>query len=311
MFGALLAAVAALGVYEQTSSYFVPPYRSDAREYRSDARFVAGIERRLPPGSAVFNLPYVPFPEGYQQFPAPDQTVPYSQTVNFEYDEVRGYLHSTTLRWSYGAMKGRPANWEAQLAAKPLDLALAGAAAAGFSAVVIDQRGYPGMLGPELRRELRELLGAPPTASQDGQLLFSDLRPYARRLQARHTAAQLAALRSAVLDPLRLSCSTGRLTITNPGRAAHTAALTAGVAGATRVVLGGSVLRSNAGAISQTLRVPAGTASIPVRSLRSSGAALLAPTVIDSAFMPFAPSGVLSIATGVIGPPCARVALGP
>jgi hypothetical protein len=76
------------------------------------------------------------------------------------------------------------------------------------------------------------------------------------------------------------------------------------------VTLAGSSLRSRAGAISEPLRLPAGTTAISVRSPGSSGAALLGPTVIDSAFMPFARSGLPSIATGILGPPCARVVLG-
>ena len=93
---------------------------------------------------------------------------------------------------------------------------------------------------------LRRLLGVGPHYSADHTFLFYDLRPYARRLRAGHTAAQVRALRAATLYPLRLSCSTGRLTIVNPSTVTERAVLTAGVsgggAGALRLSVGRSAI---------------------------------------------------------------------
>ena len=126
---ALFAAVLAFGVFDQTSDYFVPDYATDAAEYRSDAAFVAAIQARLPVGAAVFQLPYVPYPEGYPTTVDSQLVTSYATS----YEQLRGYVHSTTLRWSYGAMKGRPDDWAAQLAAKPVQLAVPAVAAAGFA----------------------------------------------------------------------------------------------------------------------------------------------------------------------------------
>ena len=59
----LLALVLVLGVLDQTSKSFVPPYDGLKAVYRNDGDFVRSIERRLPAGSAVYELPYLPFPE--------------------------------------------------------------------------------------------------------------------------------------------------------------------------------------------------------------------------------------------------------
>ena len=206
-----------IGVVDQTSRFFVPDYARDAGQYHSDGEFAASIERVLPAGASIFQLPYVPFPEGYQPFASPGQTIPFAYPLGFEYEEARPYLQSTGLRWSYGAMKGRAADWPAQLAAQPVTAAVAGAAAAGFDGIEVDLSGYPGTLGDRLRQQLHSVLGVAPLISHAGDLLFYDLRAYAARLRASHPAASVTALRSAVLDPLRLTCATGRLTIVNPG----------------------------------------------------------------------------------------------
>jgi phosphoglycerol transferase len=204
-FAALLGAIVALTVYEQSAASNAPPYARDASEYSSDQRFVAAIERALPAGASVLQLPYVPYPEGYQPYMSPDQTSPFSPQVNFEYELMRGYLQSRELRWSYGAMKGRASDWESRLASLPVSLAVTGAAAAGFDGVYVDLRGYPGGLGPRLQRALGRLLRVAPLGS--GYLLFYDLRPYRGRLSSIHSPGQLAALRDAVLHPRGGACA--------------------------------------------------------------------------------------------------------
>ena len=319
LFALLIGALLTIAVYEQTSSYYAPDYTQDAREFSSDGQFVAAIERRLPAGAEIFQLPYVPFPEGYQPFMSPGQTIPYSNTVNFEYEQARAYLQSDRLRFSYGATKGRPTDWEAQLAAKPLALAVAGAAAAGFQGVVVDPRGYPGPLAAIMKATLRRMLRVHPMPSPDHDLLFYDLRPYRRRMRALHTAAEVAALRSAVLYPVRTACSTGRLTLTNPGAARASAILSATVDAPHRISLAFALPGSSrlvvaidhrSEALRVRLRLPPGESSVGISVAGASLApqvSVIAPTIIDSAYQPFAQPRLEGLRTGVVGPPCDAV----
>jgi hypothetical protein len=319
LYAALLAVVLLFSVYEQTSTYYVPPYRTDASQYRSDALFVRGIEHTLAPRAAVLELPYVPFPEGYQPSFAVGQTDPYNPEFNFEYEPARLYVHSTGLRWSYGAMKGRVQDWVAELAAKPLAAILAAAPAAGFQAAVIDQRAYPQPLLASIRRVLARTLSESGLLSADGEFVFYDLRPYGQRLQAAHSAAQMEALRNAVLHPLRLTCAPGRLSIFNPGLTAHTATLIGQATGGGQLGLAVSapkgatstlqVARAS-GAISEPITVPPGMTRVSITG--QAGAQLIAPTVLDGAFDPFAGSSATATAIrpGILGPPCLRVAAG-
>jgi hypothetical protein len=218
---ATLLAVLVFGVYDQTSESFVPPYATTARQWRSDSRFVTEIERRLPRGASVFQLPYVPFPEGYPETPVGDTVATYST----KYELLRGYLHSKALRWSYGAMKGTPADWSAQLAGQPLPYVLAAALAAGFDGLWVDPAGFEPGKAAQLRSGLRELLGEGPLVSPLGDLWFFDLRPYRSRVERSGHAALLSRLREATLHPLTVACAADGLALENPHGTARTATL--------------------------------------------------------------------------------------
>jgi hypothetical protein len=159
--GVALCVVLAIGILDQTSSASVPPYRTLAAEWRSDEGFVRAIDARLPDGAMVFQLPYVPFPE----------TAPVNRMV--DYDELRGYLHSDDLRWSYGAVKGR-ADPDAALAAEPVPALVRDVAAAGFAGIYVDRFGYTDQAA-QLEGELAAALGTKPLVSENGRLSFFEL----------------------------------------------------------------------------------------------------------------------------------------
>lgn len=221
---AVCAAVLALGIVDETSSFFVPKYEKDAKQWVSDATFVREIEARMPAGAAIFQLPYVPFPEGYgatgTSVSAPNPN--YGTT----YELARGPIHSSgRLRWSYGAMKGRPADWQAPLATQPLYLSLVAATANGFDGLWVDPHGYSATARPRLSPMLERVLGVYPSFSPAHDLMFFDLRPFAARLARLHPAARLAALRASTLYPLRTACGTEGIELSNPSPVAREATL--------------------------------------------------------------------------------------
>jgi phosphoglycerol transferase len=188
-FVAVLGAVLVFGLYNQITYVHVPPYEL-ASSYADDRRFVSEIDRRLPEGAAVFQLPHLPFPEGGQQ------------AGLFENDLLRGYLHSDDLRWSFGATKGRPEEWVDDLAGLPTATVLDAAVAVGFAGLYVDRFGYPDG-ADALESEVRARLSSEPITSGSGRLSFFDLREHASRLEAEHSPEELAAFRQAVLEPFR------------------------------------------------------------------------------------------------------------
>jgi phosphoglycerol transferase len=183
-FAGLCAGLLVLGVLDQTTTRFefVGRYAEAEREYRHDAEFVGRIEKMLPPGSMVFQLPCVPFPESRPVCGMRD------------YDHFRGYLHSRTLRWSYGAIKGRLwGEWQARVGARPVERVVPAVVAAGFTGLWVDRFGYPDS-GAKAEAALVRLLGARPLRSGNGRWLFFDLRPYAHNHRPAAGATETPAL---------------------------------------------------------------------------------------------------------------------
>lgn len=188
---ALLAAVLVLGVLDQTSTRFAPDYEATAAEYAEEGGFVKEIQHRLPPGAAVFELPYVPFPE--------PQLTHFEPPLNAgPYEMARGYLHSTSLEWSYGVMKGRHRDWQGRLVQLPLALVLPALAAVDFQGIYVDGAAYEDG-GARVIGDLAKALGTQPLNSSRGRFAFFDLRAYTKTLGGPRA---LAALRRAALSPV-------------------------------------------------------------------------------------------------------------
>jgi hypothetical protein len=172
MFGPALVVVLVLGVLDQTTSKDAPDYSAIAAAWRIDSRFGQAIEREAPTGTRVLQLPYVPFPEN-----------PPVQRMG-DYDLFRGYIHTTGLDWSYGAMKGRPQDWLASADSDVRSL-LPAAVGAGFRGLYIDQFGYADG-GAAITQAIVSTLGYNDAIlSADGRLAYFDLRRYARALAQR------------------------------------------------------------------------------------------------------------------------------
>lgn len=159
------------GLFDQTNNQLIPPYIKLNQAYASDKDFVQQIENVLPENAMVFQLPYVPFPESWvNQMSA--------------YDHFRGYLHSKTLRWSHGAVKGREGDqWQKEVAAKPTRLMLRELAQAGFQGVYLNRKGYADG-AKKIEQELRDELRVAPRMNVDNSLLFFDMTDYIENLKS-------------------------------------------------------------------------------------------------------------------------------
>jgi phosphoglycerol transferase len=160
-----------IGVPDQVPRGMMSSRQQVETQYRQDAHFVRQIEASVPPHSMIFQLPYFPFPETP---PIRDMT---------DYDEMKGYLHSGSLRWSYGAMKGRDTDrWLAGVSGQPVERMLHSVASAGFAGIYIDRYGYADR-ATALESQLRLLLGGDPIVSENGRLSFFplDLKAVASR----------------------------------------------------------------------------------------------------------------------------------
>jgi phosphoglycerol transferase len=191
------AAVGIVGILDQTTPADAPAYDQIAAAWKADDAFAKTMQDRFPAGTEVLQLPYMAYPENGTEVGVGD------------YDLFRGYLHTHGLKWTYGAIHGRPSDWLAQQQQlAPAQVATA-AAAAGFGAVYVDRAGYAD--GGAAVSAALETLAGPGNSGRgaDGRLQFFDLRPAAARLAARTTPAERARLRDALVYPVMVGFGTG------------------------------------------------------------------------------------------------------
>jgi hypothetical protein len=185
-FAVVLVAVLVLGTLDQTSPKMAPDYSAEIAQYRRDGAFVREIEAEVPKNAEIYEIPYAPYPAiaaiGHAS----------------GYDEMIGYVHSEHLRWSAGAIVGRPADWEAAASTLPASRMLEEVSAVGFSGVWVDTFALGGESAKALP-VLRGLLGVAPLVSSDGRLYFFDMSRYNGELRRRRSPAQIAQLAQTAL----------------------------------------------------------------------------------------------------------------
>jgi phosphoglycerol transferase len=169
------AAVFFVGLADQTTPAMVPPYAWRAHDFHADAAFVRRLEARLPPGAQIFELPYLRFPEG-GSLPG---------TKLRDYDPLRPYLHTRTLRWSYPAMFGRSGDdWTRAVADQPAPDLVHTLSDVGFDGIVVDRNGYRDDGAAIIGALSAAVGGGDPAATDDSHLVFFDLRAERERAQA-------------------------------------------------------------------------------------------------------------------------------
>lgn len=168
-----------LGVLDQTTNAFVPKYQITKKRFAEQAKFVGEIESRLPEQSMIFQLPYVPYPE----------SPPVARMTDYDH-LASGYLHSKTLRWSYGGIRGRRSDlWQKQTTSKPVNEFIQIITIAGFKGVMIDRRGYEDN-GENIEKEIEEVTKNKPLVSADKRYVFYDLREFLKSYRASVSKAE-------------------------------------------------------------------------------------------------------------------------
>ena len=161
----VLAVVTALGLWDQFGQRWdILQAEAQARadEWYSDEAFGQKLEDTEEDGAMILQLPYHAYPE---QGPVRDMS---------DYHELTEYIHTRTLRFSYGSMNGSVADQTVQqLTALPLEQMVRQAKADGWSGICIDRRAYMDDESETMSRELAELLaGKTHFVSENGNLEY-------------------------------------------------------------------------------------------------------------------------------------------
>ncbi len=193
----VLPLVLVLGLLDQVTPYAVRSYGATKTRYASDGALVRRLEASVPPGAAIFELPYMSFPE------------PPWNNLMADYDPIRPYLHSRALRWSYPAMHGRGGDrWAHDVSEREPSKMLETLADAGFNGILIDRDGYLDHAAA-VEAALGAVLRAAPVVSRNGRLSFFDMTSFVRLVATARTPEEVARMRAIFEHPLDLRWTHG------------------------------------------------------------------------------------------------------
>jgi hypothetical protein len=213
--GPAFAALVLFGLWDQTNDQWFPDFRikqpgyvgvddqrdAVAKRYRADHKFFERVEELMPEGGLVFTYPYLEYPE----------SMPYQESGQTEkiesYDMALGYLHTKTLRWSFGAMKGREwDNWQREVCGSVSNPPrfLERLVLAGFEGLLVDTRGINPRRWHEMKKGLDQYLGqgALRELHADRRLYFFDLRGHREYLIRSYGPARFEAMAKAEREAL-------------------------------------------------------------------------------------------------------------
>lgn len=198
-----------IGVLDQTNPAMAPNYKNLRSQVADLTTFSHTIEARVGPGCSVFQLPVVPFPE--------------SPPVHHMdgYAHFKPYLVSSSLRWSFGGFRGTSlADWQLALPQKSTATLIDDLVAVGFCAIEVDRAGFADRAAA-LEGDLRRLLGAPISTTNDHRLVAWDLALARAALTSQLGAERVKATGDLVLHPLVVYSDHGAYEVQHENQTAY------------------------------------------------------------------------------------------
>ena len=198
--------ITGVGVFDQSIARAIPPYSQVDAVWASDEQFVTRVEAVAGANAMLFQTPAIAFPESLPSVATTDNStkspVVHQMDELLDSDAVRLSLHSTTLRWSNGGIKGRPqSDWPAMVSKLPPNRIIVIAALMGFVGVVVDGRATPDA-GAALLSAFAQELGPPSVESADRRWHYFPLTVPRKQMEARTTVEERGAfVRRMLTDP--------------------------------------------------------------------------------------------------------------
>ena len=150
-----------LGVLDQTPKPCHSCLEANQAAAEMDHRFVTAISNLIPADAAVYQLPYMSFPE----------SVPPYKMGSYEHFIL--IAHSPTLRASYGGIAGSAGDWFFRgMETLPFPQQMEAMRKLGFHGVWIDRRGYADHANAIIASAVAYFGHEPDLTREDGEIVF-------------------------------------------------------------------------------------------------------------------------------------------
>ena len=168
-FYVVVGCITLFGIWNQTPWLYNEggTLRMNREAWNRDASFIQQIEDEMSDEDMIFQLPYHKYPE---HGPVNNMT---------DYQLLTGYIHSDTLRWNFGGIKGRKGDrWNEYVSQLEIREMINTLVSSGFRGIYIDKRAYVEEELSLLTADIENVIAVKPLESADANILFYNLYPY-------------------------------------------------------------------------------------------------------------------------------------
>jgi hypothetical protein len=161
--GVVAVALTVVGVIDQVNPSVGPDHARVSAEMSGLETYTSALEDAVGDGCAVFQIPVLPYPETL------------GPARMHGYDQLKPYLAGSSLKFSFGAMRGTAAaDWMLAVDTDDVRQLAASLRSVGFCALEVDTRGFTAQHDPT--GTIQETLGSPVAMTPDGTFVAYDLR---------------------------------------------------------------------------------------------------------------------------------------
>ncbi|MBU3625047.1 hypothetical protein ICN48_02170 [Polynucleobacter sp. JS-Safj-400b-B2] len=164
-FLALSLCISVFALFDQVPKGVIGQNPELIKSFYVEKKFYKDLEDLVPPGSVIYQYPYVQFPESAELY------------KEGYYSYFKPYLQTIGISWSYGAIKGRPADfWNNAISTLDPNERVKSLRKSGFSGVLVNtdacKNGCIDML-----QALKSVSRFDPLISPDGVNVFYPIQP--------------------------------------------------------------------------------------------------------------------------------------
>jgi len=165
--------IGVIGLADQRAAtvYLNGVHKDIAAEFASLTGLVRQLENQLPAAAMIFELPFRMYPN--------DDGGPRGQP----YENLKPYLASRTLRWSYPALSNQQWRWQQAAALLTPPRLVRELASGGFAAILVDREGYADS-GAAIVGALRDATGQGAVIGETSRYIVLDIRRLASAASA-------------------------------------------------------------------------------------------------------------------------------